>query len=107
MTTIAIDRHVLSPDIGRADEKPNGQPALGRETALRAAARRNGLTIRELAAKIGVTPGHLSQIASGGKRWTSEARRKAEAVLVEVPAQGSSNGAMPWSSGRAAASRNG
>ena len=88
MTTITIDRHVSTPETVETAEKRNGRPAPGRETALRAAARRNGLTMTELAAKIGVTPGHLSQIASGGKRWTAETRRKAEAVLGEVPAQG-------------------
>ena len=44
--------------------------------------------MRELAALICVTPGHLSQIATGGRRWTAETRRRAEAVLGEVPAQG-------------------
>ncbi len=88
MTTITSDRHVSTPETVETAEKRSGPPAPGRETALRAAARRNGLTMTELAAKIGVTPGHLSQIASGGKRWTTETRRKAEAVLGEVPAQG-------------------
>ena len=93
MTTIAIDRHVSTPETvettyTRTDDADRVRNGHGRETALRAAARRNGLTMKELAFKIGVTPGHLSQIASGGKRWTAETRRRAEAVLGEVPAQG-------------------
>ncbi len=85
MTTNTIERHVSSSD---ADEKRAEPTAPGRETALRAAARRRGLTMRELAVMIGVTPNHLSQIAVGGKRWTAATREKAEAVLGEVPAQG-------------------
>ncbi len=88
MTTITSGRYVSMRETVETTEKRTGPPAPGRETALRAAARRNGLTMTELAAKIGVTPGHLSQIASGGKRWTAETRRRAYAVLGEVPAQG-------------------
>ena len=85
MTTITIERHVSASD---ADKKRTEPTARGRETALRAAARRRGLTMKEIAVMIGVTPNHLSQIAAGGKRWTAETREKAEAVLGEVPAQG-------------------
>ena len=85
MTTISIERPVSASD---ADEAPSNRGSAGRETALRAAARRRGLTMKELAVMIGVTPNHLSQIAAGGKRWTAETRGKAEAVLGEVPAQG-------------------
>ena len=60
----------------------------GAESELRAAARRRGLTMRELAKKMGVNPSHLSQIAMGGKPWTPARREKAEAVLGEVPGQG-------------------
>ena len=93
MTTIAIDRRVSKPETVDTNETRNEATAAerggaGRETALRAAARRGGLTMRELAALIGVTPGHLSQIATGRKCWTAETRRRAEAVLGEVPAQG-------------------
>ncbi len=85
MTTISIEQTVCASD---ADEAPSNRGGAGRETALRAAARRNGLTVKELAVLIGVTPNHMSQIATGGKRWTSATREKAEAVLGEVPAQG-------------------
>ena len=60
----------------------------GAETELRAAARRRGLTMRELAAKMGTTPSYLSQIATGSRPWTPKMREKAEAVLGEVPGQG-------------------
>ena len=60
----------------------------GAETKLRAAARRRGLTMTELADKMGVTAGYLSRIAMGGRPWTPTMREKAMAVLGEVPAQG-------------------
>ena len=93
MTTITIERQVAASDAGdpsetRTDDAEHLRAGPGRETALRAAARRNGLTMKELAVMIGVTPNHLSQIAVGGKRWTAATREKAEAVLGEVPAQG-------------------
>ena len=58
------------------------------ETELRAAARRRGLTMQELAARMGVSAGYLSQIANGGRPWTPKMREKAAAVLGEVPGQG-------------------
>ncbi len=93
MTTIAIDRRVSTPETvettyTRTDDADRVRNGPGRETALRAAARRNGLTMRELAALICVTPGHLSQIATGRKPWTTQTRRKAEAVLGRLPEQG-------------------
>ena len=58
------------------------------ETELRVAARRRGLTMKELAEKMGTTPSYLSQIATGNRPWTPGMREKAEAVLGEVPGQG-------------------
>ena len=58
------------------------------ETELRAVARRHGLTMRELAAKMGVSPGYLSQIATGKRLWTAKMRERAASVLGEVPGQG-------------------
>ncbi|MDE2860929.1 MAG: helix-turn-helix domain-containing protein [Chloroflexota bacterium] len=58
------------------------------ETELRAAARRRGLTMKELAEKMGTTPSYLSQIATGNRPWSPGMREKAEAVLGEVPGQG-------------------
>ena len=60
----------------------------GVETELRAAARRCGLTMRELAAELGVTPGYLSMLGSGQRKWTAEMREKANAVLGEAPGEG-------------------
>lgn len=58
------------------------------ESALRAAARCRGLTVGELAARMGTTPGYLSQIATGQKPWSPRMRERAAAVLGEVPGQG-------------------
>ena len=60
----------------------------GAESELRAAARRRGLTMKELAAMMGVSAGYLSQIANGGRPWTPKMREKVVAVLGEVPGQG-------------------
>ena len=60
----------------------------GRESELRAAARRRGLTMKELAALMGVSEGYLSQVANGHRPWTPKMREKVMAVLGEVPGQG-------------------
>ena len=60
----------------------------GAESELRAAARRRGLTMKELAAMMGVSAGYLSQIANAGRPWTPKMREKVAAVLGEVPGQG-------------------
>ncbi len=59
-----------------------------RETELRAAARARGLTMRELAAKMGVSAGYLSVVATGRRPWTRRMRERAVSVLEEVPGQG-------------------
>ena len=58
------------------------------ESELRAAARKRGLTLKELAALMGVSASHLSQVGTGKKPWTPNLREKAMAVLGEVPGQG-------------------
>ena len=60
----------------------------GRESELRAAARRRGVTMKELAALMGVSAGYLSQVANGHRPWTPKMREKVLAVLGEVPGQG-------------------
>ena len=75
MTTTSIDRACPAPDAGT-------------ETELRAAARRQELTMKELADKMGMSAGYLSQIANGGRPWTPKMREKVAAVLGEVPGQG-------------------
>ena len=62
--------------------------AAGYESELRASARRCGLTMKELAAKMGVSAGYLSELAAGRRRWTPKMRDKAVAVLGEAPGQG-------------------
>ena len=93
MTTTSIDRHVPVSGTAQALEipaetaKPGSNP--GRpKTQLRAAARRRGITMKELAAKMGVSPSHLSQIVTGCKPWTPKMREKAAALLGDVPGQG-------------------
>ena len=58
------------------------------ESELRAAARRHGLNLKELAVKMGVNYGYLSSVASGRRLWTPMLRERAMAVLGEVPGQG-------------------
>ena len=58
------------------------------ETELRVAARRHGLTMKELAAKMGVSASHLSGVATGRKPWTPRMRKRGVSVLGEVPGQG-------------------
>ena len=61
---------------------------VGAESEIRAAARGRGLTMKELAALMGVSAGYLSQVANGGRPWTPRMREKVAAVLGEVPGQG-------------------
>ena len=58
------------------------------ESELRAAARRHGLTMKELAALMGVNAGYLSDVANGRRPWTPFMRERVMAVLGEVPGQG-------------------
>ena len=65
-------------------EQGKGKP----ESELRAAARRHGLNLKELADRMGVNYGYLSSVASGRRPWTPLLRERATAVLGEVPGQG-------------------
>ena len=67
-----------------ATAESRGKP----ESELRAAARKRGLAMKELAALMGVSASHLSQVGTGKKPWTPNLREKAMAVLGEVPGQG-------------------
>ena len=58
------------------------------ESELRAAARRKGLNLKELAALMGVSYGYLSQVSSGRRPWSPMLRERAMAVLGQVPGQG-------------------
>ncbi len=59
-----------------------------RETELQAAARRHGLTVKELASLMGVNYSHLCHVANGRRPWTPMLRERAMAVLGQVPGQG-------------------
>ena len=67
-----------------ASAERRGRP----ESELRAAARKKGLAMKELAALMGVSASHLSQVGTGKKPWTPDLREKAIAILGEVPGQG-------------------
>ena len=58
------------------------------ESELRAAARRHGLSMKELAHRMGVNAGYLSDVANGRRPWSPMMRERAMAVLGEVPGQG-------------------
>ncbi|MYC37595.1 MAG: helix-turn-helix domain-containing protein [Chloroflexi bacterium] len=72
------------PNQNEARKQGNGKP----ESELRAAARRQGLTLKELAARMGVNYSHLCAVANGKRPWTADLREKASAILGEVPGQG-------------------
>ncbi len=71
-----------------ANAKENGQGSGKQESELRAAARRKGLTLKELADKMGVSYGYVSQVSSGSRPWSPMLRERAMAVLGEIPGQG-------------------
>ena len=72
----------------QAGAKDPGQGKGKPESELRAAARRHGLTMKELAKKMGVSYGYLLQVASGQRPWSPMLRERVMAVLGEVPGQG-------------------
>ena len=79
------------PDAEQAGPKQNGAKEQSRgkpESELRAAARRKGLTLKELADLMGVSYGYLSSVSTGSRPWTPMLRERAMAVLGEVPGQG-------------------
>ena len=58
------------------------------ESELRAAARRHGLTMKELAHRMGISTRYLSMLSTGKVAWSPAMRQKVIAVLGEVPGQG-------------------
>ena len=68
----------------QAQANNQGKP----ESELRAAARRHGYTLKELAALMGASYSHLCSVANGHRPWTPDLREKVRAVLGEVPGQG-------------------
>ena len=76
-----------APEIqaGATEQGPGtGKP----ESELRAAARRHGLTLKELAVKMGVSYGYLSSVSAGRRPWSPMLREMVAAVLGEVPGEG-------------------
>ena len=76
-TTATTHRTTEIENNGAALEERKGRP----ETEFRAAVKRRGLTMRELANKMGVSPSYLSQVGTGKRPWTPKLREKAMAVL--------------------------
>ena len=79
------------PETGQAGPNRKGAKEQGRgkpESELRAAARRKGITLKELADLMGVSYNYLSQVSSGSRSWSPMLRERAQAVLGEVPGQG-------------------
>ena len=76
----------------QAQADPGQEPAAAKtgkpESELRAAARRKGLTLKELAHRMGVSYSYLCQVANGQRPWSPMLRERAIAVLGEVPGQG-------------------
>ena len=68
------------------EARANTVQAKGRQAG--AAARRRGLTVKEVAALMGVNYGHLCSVANGRRPWTPMLRERATAVLGEAPGQG-------------------
>ena len=89
MTTATTTRTKRTKDTATTTDAAAPEERRGRpESELRAAARKRGLTMKELAALMGVSASHLSQVGTGKKPWTPNLREKAMAVLGEVPGQG-------------------
>ena len=72
----------------QAVAKEQGQTKGKPESELRAAARRHGLTLKELAAKMSVSYGYLSSVSAGRRPWSPMLRERAVEVLGEVPGPG-------------------
>ncbi len=84
-TSIDTKATVNGNPVNIAEQAPSkGKP----ESELRAAARRKGLTLKELADRMGVNYGYLSSVSSGSRPWSPMLRERAMAVLGEVPGQG-------------------
>ncbi len=81
------------PGAGQATEiqaeAARAETGIGKpESELGAEGRRHGLTLKELAARMGVSAGYLSMVSNGRRPWTQGMQEKVAAVLGEVPGQG-------------------
>ena len=98
--TTSVDKTSITHDLAATgDTDGDGNPVQDKDTRtgkstgkpeseLRAAARRQGLTLKQLAHRMGVNYGHLSSVANGRRPWTDSLQGKVMAVLGEVPGQG-------------------
>ncbi len=75
------------PEVGDSAAVP-GTGAGKPESELRATALRHGLTMKELADRMGVSASYLSQVATGRRPWSPAMRERVVAVLGEVLGQG-------------------
>ena len=93
---VTLNGEVDGQDDTNAMRDTEAQARAGQETArqgkpeseLRAAARRKGLTLKQLAHLMSVSYNYLSQVSSGRRSWSPMMRERAMAVLGEVPGQG-------------------
>ena len=106
MTTTNINQaETITQPTTTFDGDGNPVPVTGKsESELRAAARRHGLTMKQLAARMGITPGHLSAFSTGRRPWSPAMREKAIEVLERSSGRGWSTGRAAGSVGRAATS---
>ena len=88
--TTNIDKaEALSLSTTNCNGDGNPVPGAGKpESELRAAARRLGLTLKELAKKMGVSYGYLSSVSVGRRPWSPMLRERVATVLGEVPGPG-------------------
>ena len=77
-----------SGEQAQAEQETTAENTGKPESELRAAARRKGLNLKELAHLMGVSYRYLCQVSNGHRPWSPMMRERALAVLGEVPGQG-------------------
>ena len=82
------DANVLQDSEAQAQSENKAGSRGKPESELRAAARRQGLTLKALASQMDVNYSHLCAVANGKRPWTADLKEKVKAVLGEVPGQG-------------------
>ena len=81
--TTSIEQANTQQTTASAPNQGQGRP----ESELRAAARRHGLTMKELADRMGISGRYLSMLSTGKVSWSQAMKQKVMAVLGEVPGQ--------------------
>ena len=82
--TTSIEQTTTQQATASVSSKGQGKP----ESELRAAARRHGLTMQELADRMGVSARYISMLSTGKVPWSQAMKQMVMAVLGEVPGQG-------------------